>query len=79
MAHPFTNPLPGPRSTALLVVFGALMAAAFGVVGSAEPAQAAAQCRFDTHSPMFLPTDDVYQRPLPLVPHAAELGGPCRL
>ncbi|MEE6163850.1 MULTISPECIES: hypothetical protein [unclassified Mycolicibacterium] len=79
MAHPFTDPLPMPRSTALLVVFGALTAAAFGVVGSAEPAHAAAQCRFDTHGPLFLPTDDVYRHPLPVVPHAAELGGPCRL
>lgn len=79
MAHPFTYPLPMPRSTALLVVFGALTAAGFGVIGSARPAHAVAQCRFDTHSPFFLPTDNVYQRPLPLVPHSAELGGPCRL
>lgn len=79
MTHPFTSPLRMPRSTALLVVFGALTAAAFGAVGSAEPARASAQCRFDIHSPFFLPTDDVYQRPLPLVQHSAELGGPCRL
>ncbi|OBC11525.1 hypothetical protein A5784_33940 [Mycobacterium sp. 852013-50091_SCH5140682] len=79
MAHPFTDPLPKPRTTALLVVFGALTAAAFSVVGSAEPAHAAAQCRFDTHSLLFVPSDAAHQRPVPLVPHVAELGGPCRL
>ncbi|ORA22045.1 hypothetical protein [Mycobacterium aquaticum] len=79
MAHPFTYPVLMPRTTALLVVFGALTAAAFSVVGSAEPAPAAAQCRFDTHSLLFVPTDAAHQRPLPLMPHAAELGGPCRV
>lgn len=79
MAHPFTSPLAMPRSIALLVVFGALTAAAVGALGSAEPARASAQCRFDIHNQFFLPTDDVYQRLLPVVQHSAELSEPCRL